>query len=180
MFERNRIDNTAASNSNVVAVPAEVVMGDGEVLLGHFVVSASRAFGEVLNGELPFIEFEPFQMERRYIAKSAIRSVRLMNAPAARSMETRRPLTGEFDPYQTLGIRRDADWEDVRQAYLRLAKTYHADRYASVELPDEVKSYLRDMSARINTAYSALEAPRLQARKSVMRPEPVYTSRPRT
>jgi hypothetical protein len=178
MFERNRIDN-ANSQTHQSAVPAELTMADGEVLVGHFVISAARAFGDVLNGDLPFIEFEPFHRERRYIAKSAIREVKLMDVPGARSLEARRQLPGEFDPYQTLGVRRDADWEEVRQAYLRLAKTYHADRFASVEMPDEVRIYLREMSTRINTAYAALEAPRLQVKKVTLRPEPVYQSRPR-
>lgn len=178
MFERNRIDNVSQGSANLTAVPAEVIMADGELLVGHFVIQATRPFSEVLNSDVPFVEFEPFHRERRYIAKSAIRSVKLMDAPAGRTLEARRPLPGEFDPYQALGVRRDAEWEDIRHAYIRLTKIYHADRFASVELPDEVRAYLKDMSTRINTAYATLEVPHLQAKKVTLRAEPVYTSKP--
>jgi curved DNA-binding protein CbpA len=85
-------------------------------------------------------------------------------------------LTGEFDPYAALGLKRDADWEEVRNAYLRLARTYHADKFASVELPPEVRDYLSQMSRRVNAAYTALEAPRLIVRKADLRATAVYTS----
>jgi DnaJ-domain-containing protein 1 len=133
----------------------------------------------VLNSELNFLEFEPFHRERRYLARTAIRSVKLMDVPAANGLDARRPVSGEFDPHSALGVKRDADWDEIRHAYLRLAKAYHADRYASVELPGEVRDYLQQMSRRVNAAYKALEAPRLTVKKAEMRPEPVYTSRPR-
>ena len=72
-----------------------------------------------------------------------------------------------------------ASWDEVRQAYLRLAKAYHADRYASVDLPGEVREYLQQMSRRVNAAYTLLKAPRLVVKKADMRAAPVYTSRPR-
>ncbi len=176
MFDRNRVDNATA---NQLAIPAEVTMSDGEVIVGHFIIASSRAFGEVLNGESPFLEFAPFQRDRRYIAKSAIRTVKLMEVPGGRALDAHRPMQGEFDPYQALGVKRDAEWEEIREAYIKLTKTYHNDRYASVELPGEVRTYLKDMSARVNTAYALLEAPRIQQKRVSTRVEPVYTSRPR-
>lgn len=176
MFERNRVEN---ANANQFAVPAEVTMNDGEILVGHFIISSSRAFGEVLNGESPFLEFTPFQRDRRYIAKSAIRAVKLMEVPGSKGLTSFKPMNGEFDPYQTLGVKRDADWDQIREAYVRLAKTYHNDRYAAIELPNEVRVYLKDMSTRVNTAYALLEAPHKQSKRATMRSEPIYTSGPR-
>ena len=72
-----------------------------------------------------------------------------------------------------------AKWEAVRESYLRLVKAYHADRYASVDLPPEVRTYLQQMSRRVNAAYTALEAPRNAVRKTQTRAEPIYTSQPR-
>jgi hypothetical protein len=178
MFERNRIDN-ANSNAHQTAVPAELTLADGEALIGHLIINSARAIADVLNGETQFIEFEPFESPRRYIAKSAIRAVRVVDASSASALDARRPLSGEFDPYAALGVSRDAEWDDIRQAYLRLAKAYHADRYASVELPLEVRDYFQQMSRRVNAAYTLLEAPRLVVRKADLRAGPVYTSRPR-
>lgn len=178
MFERNRVDN-ATNTGHQSAVPAELTLNDGCVLSGHFLISAARAISDVLNGETRFFEFEPFDGDRRFIATSAICAVKLLKAAPADGLDARRPIDGSFDPYATLGLKRDAEWDDVRQAYLRLAKSYHADRYASIELPAEVRQYLQQMSRRVNAAYTALEAPRLAVKKTIMRPEPVYESRPR-
>jgi hypothetical protein len=175
MFERNRVDNSSQS-SHQSAIPAEITLVDGEILSGHFLISAARALSDILNGETAFLEFEPFNQSRRFIAKQAIRAVKLIDAPSASNLDHRRSLTGEFDPYAALGLKRDADWEEVRNAYLRLARTYHADKFASVELPPEVRDYLSQMSRRVNAAYTALEAPRLIVRKADLRATAVYTS----
>jgi DnaJ domain len=178
MFERNRVDN-ASNSSHQTAIPAELTLTDGEVLSGHFLISAARALTDVLNGESHFLEFEPFKQPKRFVSKHAIRAVKLIDAVPASNLDNRRALAGEFDPYAALGVRSDAEWDDVRHAYLRLARTYHPDRFLSVELPIEVRDYLSQMSRRINAAYSAIEAPRLVVKKADMRPDPVYTSRPR-
>ena len=178
MFERGKIDNSSNS-AHQSAIPAELTLSGGEVLAGHFLISAARTLADVLNGEMAFLEFEPYEAERRFIAKMSIQAVKLLDAPVANVLDVRRPVQGAFDPYGALGVKRDAEWDEVRHAYLRLAKAYHADRYASVELPVEVHDYLQQMSRRVNAAYTALEAPRLNVRKAEARPEPVYTSRPR-
>jgi hypothetical protein len=178
MFERNRVDNTNNS-MHQTAVPAELTLATGEIMAGHLVINSARAIADVLNGENSFIEFEPLGSSRRYLSKSSICSVRVVDAANANALDARRPLSGEFDPYAALGLTRDAEWEDIRQAYLRLAKAYHADRYASVELPAEVREYFQQMSRRVNAAYTLLEAPRLVVRKADLRAAPVYTSRPR-
>jgi curved DNA-binding protein CbpA len=66
-----------------------------------------------------------------------------------------------------------ASREEARQAYFRLAKDYHPDRYATVELPKEVRDYLAAMARRINAAHAALETP---IKRQAARPEPVFTS----
>ncbi len=175
MFERNRVDN-GANSQHQSAIPAELTLDDGEVLSGQFLISATRAFSDILNGESQFFEFEPFGQERRFIAKQAIRSVKLLQVGSASGLAARKPADGAFDPYVTLGLKADAEWDDVRHAYLRLAKAYHGDRYASVELPPEVRDYLQAMSRRINAAYMALETPRNVIKKVSMRAAPVYTS----
>ena len=179
MFERNRIDNATANSAHQTAVAVVITLTDGETLAGHFYFSAARALTDVLNGESQFLDFQPLSGNRRFIAKRAIGSVALSDAPAATALDVRRPQSGDFDPYTALGVKTDTPWDDVRDAYLKLAKKYHADRYASIDLPAEVREYLAQMSKRVNAAYTMLEAPRLVVRKAEYRPAPVYTSRPR-
>lgn len=175
MFERNKVDNSNHS-THQSAVPAEITLTDGEVLAGHFLISAARAITDVLNGESAFIEFEPFNSPKRFIAKHALREVKLMDVGNGATLENRRAMVGEFDPLTALGLKRDAEWDEVREAYLRLARTYHPDRFSSVELPAEVREYLAQMARRVNAAYKALEAPRLVVKKADLRAAPVYTS----
>jgi curved DNA-binding protein CbpA len=75
-----------------------------------------------------------------------------------------------------LGLTAGATRNDIRQAFFALAKVYHPDRYATAELPGEVRDYLSAMARRINAAHAALEAPQ---KKQAARAEPIFTSGPR-
>ncbi len=177
MFERNKVDTGV---QHVASVPAEVEDANGTVLKGRFIFTAARAFADVLNGPSQFLEFEGYEGPRQFLSKSAIRSVRLVAVPQAGQLDARRRDSAAFDPHQVLGVAHAAPFDEIRQAYLRLSKTYHPDRYQSVELPAEVRDYLAAMAARINVAYAALERDvQIEKAKVSTRVEPVYTSRPR-
>lgn len=172
MFERNRIDTQDQGQTSVV-----LTLSDGQDALGKITMPASRSVIDFLNGPATFVEFEPFEGEKSFIAKSAIRALKVMNPPRVANVNQRlRDLDG-FDPFQILGLERGAGWDDTRSAYHRLAKIYHPDRYATAELPEEVVSYLSGMARRINAAYSALEASYAQKKQYIgLRQEPIYTS----
>lgn len=175
MFERNKIDTT----TELGGISAEITLDDGRILKGRFAIPLSRTVYDVLNGPGGFVEFEPFEGERQLLAKGTLRAVRLLNPPKLADLGRRlRDLDG-FDPHSVLGVKAGAAWDDVRGAYHRLAKSYHPDRYANAELPDEVRDYLASMARRVNSAYAALE-PSQQVRKaSVERAAPVYNRQAR-
>ena len=176
MFERNKIDTASLQQ---MTVPVEVTLEDGANMRGKFIVPASRTLFEVLNNSGAFIEFEPYGCERSIVAKSSIRAIKIVNAPAASSLAGRGREIDTFDPHTVLGVSRTTPFEEVRQAYLRLTKAYHPDRYSGVELPPEVSTYLAAMAQRVNLAYAALEAPAQVKKVAAQRAEPVYTSAPR-
>jgi hypothetical protein len=159
MFERNRSDYIPEPN----AVPVEAALTDGTTARGRVVAAAGKSLADVLNSTAGFIEFEPYGGERSFLAKTQLASVKPVNVPRAPSLGVRLDDRGGFDPCAILGIAAGAGREEVRQAYLRLAKTYHPDRYASAELPEEVRDYLAAMARRINAAHAALEKPRATA-----------------
>ncbi len=174
MFERNKIDS--AGTQQQMTVPVEVTLEGGEFIRGKFIVPASRTLFDVLNNAGAFIEFEPYGGERSIIAKSAIKAIRLVNAPTPQNLNARGREIDSFDPFAVLGIARGAPFEDAKAAYHALAKAYHPDRYSGVDLPEEVSDYLSGMARRINSAYAALEEPAQARKAAAQRAAPVYTS----
>ena len=173
MFERTRVD----SGLQQTAVPAEVELADGTILKGKFLISAARTLGDVLNGETAFLEFEPYGGERRFIAKSALVSVKLVKPATPLPLQSRFREIESFEPHKVLGVAAAATWEDVRAAYHRLSLVYHPDRYANVELPAEVREYLEAMARHLNCAYAALEPVlKVPRHPAAQRAEAVYTS----
>jgi hypothetical protein len=173
MFERNKIDNVPETT----AVPIEIVFTDGTPAKGKLLVPMGKLVADALNGSGSFLEFEPYGGERGFIAKSQIASVKLLGVPKVPNLIARvRDLDG-FDPFAVLGMRPGSSADELHAAYVKLAKAYHPDRYATADLPEEVREYLATMARRVNAAYSALETPR---HVKAARQEPIFTSGPRS
>lgn len=174
MFERNKIDTPSEQSTLTV----EVTLDDGRLIVGKFLLPTGRGLLDTLNAQGGFIEFQSFEGERSLLAKGTIRGVRQMTVARAERLDTRVRDGDGFDPYAILGIAAGTPWEDVRHAYLALSKTYHPDRYASAELPAEVRTYLSTMARRVNSAYQSLEKARASRPRptATSRAEPVFTS----
>jgi hypothetical protein len=169
MFDRNRTDYTPEP----AGIAVELTHADGTVAAGRLLVAMNKMLGDVLNGPGGFIEFEPYGGARTFLAKAQLASVRPLDTPRASNLGTRLADPAGFNPHSVLGVAPGATHEEVRQAYFRMAKAYHPDRYATAELPQEVSDYLAAMARRINAAHAALETP---IKRQAARPEPVFTS----
>jgi DnaJ domain len=172
MFERNRIDNVPEAT----AVPVEITLADGGIAKGKLLAPLGKTVADALNGNGGFVEFEPYGGERSYLAKAQLTSVKLIGLPKAPNLNVRLRDADGFDPYAVLCVADGAGRDEVRHAYFGLAKAYHPDRYATAELPEEVRDYLSAMARRINAAYAALDVPE---RKKAALAEPVFTTPPR-
>lgn len=177
MFERSRVDSgSGVGEANSSGVAVALSLTDGSEVKGRIAVPPGRSLTDALNGAAPFVEFEAFDGPRQYLAKHAINGVRLISPGRGQTLARMRDTDG-FDPHTILGLPLGAPYEDVRGAYLRKAKTYHPDRYANAELPDEVRSYLESMARRVNAAFAALETPHQESRqKTVQKITPIYST----
>lgn len=60
----------------------------------------------------------------------------------------------EKDPYEVLGLARDASDDDIKHAYRELAKKYHPDKVS--HLGEEFKALAHNKFKEIQAAYQAL------------------------
>jgi DnaJ-domain-containing protein 1 len=150
MFER--------SHENRIAVV--VTLTDGETLQGSLRLPLSNKLADAVNNAEPFLDFAGSDGERCFIAKHCVRKVQPFNVPRNDQLERTSKNGPEFDPHLILGLSKEADAASVKQAYHRLARSYHPDRFAGIELPREMHDYATAMLARINLAYRQLQAKR--------------------
>jgi hypothetical protein len=152
MFEKDQ-DYTRV---NRTPVSVSVTMTSGEVMRGYLNVPKTRSLMEELNRNEPFVEFDPYGGERMFIARTSIAAVRSLEVPTVQPLASTAKLK-DFDPFTILGVSLDASATEIRSAYVTLAKRYHPDRFAQIELPPEVASYMSSMLLRINIAYRELK-----------------------
>jgi hypothetical protein len=153
MFERNRVDN---ANDPTVAI--EIGLTDGTTITGRAALGKGKPLHRLLDGDEKFVFVECFEGEAQFIAKSDIKSVKVIPTQRARALTLSLPDAASFDPHRLLGVAKGVPWDDVRAAYHRMTKLYHPDKFESVDLPDEVRAYLVAMTKEINTAFRTLRS----------------------
>lgn len=152
MFERNRVDNRAET---VLAV--EIGLSDGTKIAGRASIGAGKPIQKLLEGDDAFIYVETFEGDGLFVPKPDIRGLKVINTGRAASALLPMPDARSFEPYRVLGLEPGASFEQIRDAYHRLSKTYHPDRFASVSLPREMAAYLEAVLKNVNAAFRALK-----------------------
>ena len=145
-------------DDNATRTAVLLTLADNQVVTVSIRLPLSRRLADALNNDDVFLDAITPSGQQQFIAKSTIKLVRPANVPRADQLdiEGRAPGTPAFDPYAILKVAKDANPEDIKSAYHRMARLYHPDRIASYELPDEVKDYVRTMLVRINLAFEQI------------------------
>lgn len=148
--------DTDYARMNRVQIQVVLTLATGMQMRGNIWVSKTKTLHEELNRGETFLEFEPLDGTRMFIARSAIAAVKEYNVPRNDQLSRKQGLLDQFDPYEVLGLQKGASAAEIRSAYVALAKMYHPDRFIRTEMPTEVAEYLSSVATRINLAYSEL------------------------
>ncbi|MEL7302546.1 MAG: J domain-containing protein [Pseudomonadota bacterium] len=156
MFERNPIDSHSA-----VLIAVEIEVDDGTVLHGRAALERGRSVHTLLKGGDDFVYIETHDGDASFVPKDSIKRLKIVKPVIPRPLVTPAHASDEaLNPAAVLGVEADASWEAIRDAYRGLAKLYHPDRYAGVELPDEVSDYIETKAKQINQAFRLLKTAR--------------------
>ena len=66
--------------------------------------------------------------------------------------------TDDAKPHQILGVAKNASLEELRRAWMALAKEHHPDQLIAKGMPAEFVQNATDRLARINRAYELMRA----------------------
>lgn len=127
-------------------VAVNLQLADGTLLDGFVFCNQGERVSDVLNDTRDFLPFETHTSDIIMLRKGTIATILASDVDTVKKILT--------DPFAILGIPRDANRETAKQAYHDKVRTYHPDKLASLDLPEDMKTYANDMLARINTAYS--------------------------
>lgn len=123
-----------------------VAMDDGTKLKGHIEVPAEGGLPVVLNGLNQFLELRTYEGDMHYISKDSMRSVRPVDMPEKERLPNKLRRFLRSDPYEVLGVDKNADKKTISDAYKRQLKNFH-----------EVLDYLDTTYKCLNTAYKQIE-----------------------
>jgi hypothetical protein len=141
-------------NSDVVAIVLTLV--DGTRARGTILQPRDKTLREMFGMSEPFIDFDCAEFGPMVIAKGSIASIRLHQVPAADQLDRKLKGLDKADSHKILGVGKGSSRDEMRAAYVALARAYHPDRFAAVDLPSEVAEYIDAMAQRINGAYAEL------------------------
>jgi DnaJ-domain-containing protein 1 len=148
--------NNKPNNRALVAL----TMADGTVQSLNMRLPLSGKLADALNNADLFLDVQSGDGSQYFLAKADVRTVKLIDVPKANQMNLQRRNSdrSQFDPHAILGVTQQSEPAAIKVAYHNMAKLYHPDRFANLDLPSEMKSYASAMLVRINLAYEQLSA----------------------
>ncbi|MBL8790461.1 MAG: J domain-containing protein [Rhizobiales bacterium] len=136
-----------------------LTLAGGKTMMVSLKLPMSGKLADGLNNAERYLDVLGPEGEQFFLAKDMVHRIAAADPPQAKlNMNRRSSDQMGFNPWAVLGVTREASPDEIRQAWLSLVKMYHPDRYANLELPQEMKDYAAAMLARINVAHDQLVA----------------------
>jgi len=155
MFERNPIDNL-----NATAIAVEVRLKSGQVITGRAALDKGKSVHHLLRGEDDFLYVELSDGDADFVPKAAIEGMKIVRPVIPQALRQPSHSDQGLDPARILGVNHDAPWAEIKAAYHQMLKAYHPDKYAGVDLPAEVATYLDAKAKQITQAFRLLKSAR--------------------
>ena len=149
-------------------IAAEIETSDGERLTVMLFVSPHARVLDMLNDGRAFLPLETPAGEVVFVRKDAIRKVAPLPEAAQERRSAGKERNGEggqsaapfADPYDLLGISRDATPDEIREAYRQRCRENHPDRLQAMGLPRDYVDLATQRMAEINAAYDRVRQAR--------------------
>jgi hypothetical protein len=146
--------------SNVKRLRVTLRTRSGESETGVVLLPAHRSLRDALNDEAPFIEIETETGATAFLLKTEVARI---DPHDTAEQPPNRPSSGEWSRFDAadarlvLGVGAEATADEIQAAWRALAKAYHPDRLAALNLPGELLKHADRVLARINAAYRKLK-----------------------
>lgn len=144
------------TNNRAPKIPVGIRLIDGEEIFGEISGGVSRNIESALNTDKRFIRVDCEDGTARHVALDHIVHVQPQVDVNAPTLAKPRSATRE-NAQPLLGLSGNFSDVDLREAYHRLVKIYHPDRFAQTQLPREVIDYAGEMFRQINNAHQVLK-----------------------
>ena len=139
-------------------VPVRLALNDGRMLDGKLMLPPSIDVKRVLNGDGAILEFVNLAGATSLVAKSAIVEI-MPVAPGKPKTQSTAASDDVSEARAILGIAVSATAEQARTAFDMLKLQYHPNRFASIDLPNDVLEFIGVKSRRIDAAYALIGSP---------------------
>ena len=130
----------------------EMVLDSGDVLRGSVFVGQRQRLPDLMNDDRQFLPFETTEGLVTIVRKQVVRRVTPLNQMPEMATTT--------DPLEIIGVSADANYDEVREAYLRKVQEYHPDRLSAAGMPKEFIQMANERTARINDAFDRIKKAR--------------------
>ncbi len=114
---------------------AKITLVDGKSQIVSVKLPMSGKLTDAFNNSEAFIDIITGDGTQQVINKATVARAEAADPPRAGLNQQRRSSDKSgFNPYAVLGVEKSAGADELRQAFLALVKTYHPDRFASLDL----------------------------------------------